>query len=86
MLVQVAVSDAPVFARGWKYAPTRPSFSMPHSPCGLHSAMFCEPNGRIGLSYGTLLYTMWYWMLAGLAEVRSCARYVTSMWIVVPFV
>src|SRR5687767_2934755 len=51
MLDQVPVSDAPVFARGWKYPPTRPSLSIPHKPCGSQSAEFCSPKVSTGLSY-----------------------------------
>ena len=32
MFDQVAVSEAPVLARGWKYPPARPSFNIPNSP------------------------------------------------------
>src|SRR5262245_12424152 len=49
ILDQMAVRDLPVLARGWKYPPTRPSLSMPQSPC-THSASFCSPKGRTGLS------------------------------------
>jgi len=49
-LDQVAVSEAPVLARGWKYPPARPSFSIPNRPLGLHSNGFCWPNGSTGLS------------------------------------
>ncbi len=49
MLDQVAVSAAPVLARGWKYPPARPSLSIPHRPC-THSFSFCSPKDSTGLS------------------------------------